>query len=393
MIKNKRKDLIKECKCPLIFKKAPIIIYVLYDSRFTYTRFANIQSGAAAIQNMLLCSESLGLGALWVADYGEEAQVRKVLNIPKEMEIIAAVIIGYPDESPAPPYRPQLSEILCYESFDVPPYPLSLKVTDWPLRSIVKLASNSIRLTAPHNKSAFRPVSKRQFEQELAFYQKKISPLDDFQKRVLILHSINGNIIVEIEKIIKSSEIVDVEFSSIIIEWIKARAEILLQRSLKKTKKHYISTTLELPFKDNTFDIIICSTVLNRVPSPLVLLREMKRVSKQNGQLFISVFNSTSIEGLHRKITKNYIDQFTPLTLFSLTRIQKMLNDVGLIQKDTIGINLFPSLERITRVISNPIHFYLVRGFTHFLGNMEGYRSRGILKRYHNLLIFQCIKF
>lgn len=42
-----------------------------------------------------------------------------------------------------------------------------------------------------------------------------------------------------------------------------------------------------LPFKENTFDIIYCRYILEHVPDPLRVLKEAKRVLKPGGKLFI----------------------------------------------------------------------------------------------------------
>lgn len=43
------------------------------------------------------------------------------------------------------------------------------------------------------------------------------------------------------------------------------------------------------PFDDNTFDLVICTQVLEHVRSPFLLIQEMRRVCKQGGLLIISL--------------------------------------------------------------------------------------------------------
>jgi nitroreductase len=64
----------------------------------------DIQSIGAAIQNMLLAAESLGLGSLWVCDvfYAYEELCGW---LGESGELIAAVCLGYADENP--PARPR----------------------------------------------------------------------------------------------------------------------------------------------------------------------------------------------------------------------------------------------------------------------------------------------
>jgi ubiquinone/menaquinone biosynthesis C-methylase UbiE len=43
----------------------------------------------------------------------------------------------------------------------------------------------------------------------------------------------------------------------------------------------------DLPFKDNTFDVVYCRYILEHVPDPLRMLQEARRVLKPGGKLFI----------------------------------------------------------------------------------------------------------
>lgn len=104
-------------------EEAPVVIVVCADeiksSRVYGSRGANlycIQDTAAAIENMLLAACALGLGACWVGAFYEE-EVRRVLKIPKGLRPVAIIPIGRPAESPPPPYKRPLREIIHYETF------------------------------------------------------------------------------------------------------------------------------------------------------------------------------------------------------------------------------------------------------------------------------------
>lgn len=91
--------------------EAPVTIFI-FNPFFTDAEsdeswnLVDVQSVGAAIQNMLLAAQDLGLGTLWICDvfYARE-ELRKWLGATDQM--IAAVSIGYPDESP--PARPKKS--------------------------------------------------------------------------------------------------------------------------------------------------------------------------------------------------------------------------------------------------------------------------------------------
>jgi len=46
--------------------------------------------------------------------------------------------------------------------------------------------------------------------------------------------------------------------------------------------------TQKYPFNDNTFDFIFCSSLIEHVENPVKMMREIKRVLKNNGYLYIS---------------------------------------------------------------------------------------------------------
>ena len=69
-----------------------------------------VQAIGAAIQNMLLAAQELGVGSLWICDvfYAYE-ELCAWLGETRQM--IAAVSFGYPDESPGPRPRKPVGEV------------------------------------------------------------------------------------------------------------------------------------------------------------------------------------------------------------------------------------------------------------------------------------------
>jgi nitroreductase len=71
--------------------------------------WGDVQAIGAAIQNMLLAAEELGIGSLWICDvFYAYAQFCEWLGQP---ELIAAVSFGYSDEQPAARPRKPVSEV------------------------------------------------------------------------------------------------------------------------------------------------------------------------------------------------------------------------------------------------------------------------------------------
>jgi nitroreductase len=100
-------------KYPMEFVGAcPLIIVVVSDpSKGGLGNFFNqphgaLQAASACIQNMMLMAAELGLGTLWFTFFDPE-DMKPLLNIPSELEIAGAVLVGTPTaEVKAPPRKP-----------------------------------------------------------------------------------------------------------------------------------------------------------------------------------------------------------------------------------------------------------------------------------------------
>lgn len=73
--------------------QAPLAIVVVIER----TRFA-VSDGSRAIQSMMLTAWEEGIGSNWVGFMGLE-DVKPLLNIPAEMDVLAIVPFGYPTKA------------------------------------------------------------------------------------------------------------------------------------------------------------------------------------------------------------------------------------------------------------------------------------------------------
>ena len=79
-----------------------------------------------ALQTMVLAATAEGLGTCWIGSFYED-KVRKLLNVPDNLVIVAMLSVGYPrdkEESTSRPPRIKnrrpLAEIASYEEFGKP---------------------------------------------------------------------------------------------------------------------------------------------------------------------------------------------------------------------------------------------------------------------------------
>ena len=80
-----------------------IVVGVRSEERDPMTRREDFQSASAALQNMLLAAESLGLAAIWRTGEGIlDAGVKAHFGLQPEDEIASVLYLGYPDDTLGP---------------------------------------------------------------------------------------------------------------------------------------------------------------------------------------------------------------------------------------------------------------------------------------------------
>ena len=103
-----------------IIEKAPVTVFVFnphgmapwlaHSIEQLFVSLVNVQSVGAAIQNMALAAQGLGIGSLWICDvlYAYD-ELQGWLE--EEGQMVAAMSFGYADESPGPRPRKPVSEV------------------------------------------------------------------------------------------------------------------------------------------------------------------------------------------------------------------------------------------------------------------------------------------
>jgi len=95
---------------------APVIIVLLVKTANTPdAQNANIESGCASMQNLVLAAANLGLGTCWMTSpLDDESTLRHILDIPNDRKMVAVTPLGYPDTTPEalPRKDPALKDII-----------------------------------------------------------------------------------------------------------------------------------------------------------------------------------------------------------------------------------------------------------------------------------------
>jgi nitroreductase len=97
-----------------IFIEAPVLIPFFLDTSSLYHREKDIMGLGAAIENILLAIEALGLGGVWLGEIIKAREkVEEILSAHENSEFFGVVALGYPNVKKFKQRkRKELSEII-----------------------------------------------------------------------------------------------------------------------------------------------------------------------------------------------------------------------------------------------------------------------------------------
>jgi nitroreductase len=98
-----------------IIKGSQVLIAVFLDNSVSYDRTKDVQAIGACLQNMLLEAHSLGLGGVWLGEIlKNKEQIREILGLTKDLELMAVIALGQPAESPRTGKRKELKDLIVF---------------------------------------------------------------------------------------------------------------------------------------------------------------------------------------------------------------------------------------------------------------------------------------
>jgi nitroreductase len=118
--KDVRRRLAEAARNQMFVAEAPVVFVCCAE-----TDKANMTCGhsrytvdcSIAVDHMMLAAVEEGLGTCWIGAFTQEP-VRKLLDIPKDIEVFALLPTGYPtDPAAAEKRRKPMNEIACYDSW------------------------------------------------------------------------------------------------------------------------------------------------------------------------------------------------------------------------------------------------------------------------------------
>ncbi|MCL5985155.1 MAG: nitroreductase family protein [Actinobacteria bacterium] len=113
--------LVPACNNQAFIAEAPIVIAVIGDEENAYGRMGGYANSlfvdiGIALEHLILAAWEKGLGTCWIGAFKEE-EVKGILNIPKDLRVVALTPLGYPDAEPRDRGRKSVREIVHYNRF------------------------------------------------------------------------------------------------------------------------------------------------------------------------------------------------------------------------------------------------------------------------------------
>lgn len=111
-----REQIARQTHYRHIVIEANALIAVFLDEDAMYDAVKDHQSAGACIQNMLLATEALGLGGVWLGQILKNKEnVNRILGLERHLDLMAVVAIGYPQHRNQKSRRKKLSEVIIKE--------------------------------------------------------------------------------------------------------------------------------------------------------------------------------------------------------------------------------------------------------------------------------------
>ena len=115
---QKRKELAIAANEQMFIATAPVVFVGCSNCDYTMRGGQKISSidVAIAMEHIALAATAEGLATCWIGSFNLE-KVRKVLDIPKKIEVIELMPIGYPADKETHRPREPIDNIVCYEKW------------------------------------------------------------------------------------------------------------------------------------------------------------------------------------------------------------------------------------------------------------------------------------
>ena len=324
-----KERMVKQAGAQKQIMDAPCLIVVLYDATFNEEHYANIQSVSAAVQNILLRTCELGLGACWLAGFGKEEEVSKLLGVPNHLKPLCIIMLGESAENPPLPPKKDIRDIVHFNEFQngkgAPSLPIKLRSSEYTL-SEIREHQKFLSRSSYFGKD-YEIYSEEEVNKITSLVQ---SYLPKKRGHILSVFSYDGTLLRPLSSALTGHHLIDLELSR----------EAAIFVNAKTTKMDFFVSDAYLPLKSSSIDMILFLFSLEKVPilKNQTIFSEAKRALKPEGKLIIFCKNKLSFyglfyQGIEKLLKINRIeDAFLssgPFEPVSTLKIKKLLKKIS----------------------------------------------------------------
>jgi nitroreductase len=117
-----KQKLVVACRGQKFIAEAPVVIVACGLESQTWkglggNRYSLDVDVAIAVDHLTLAACAEGLGTCWIGAFNED-EVKKILEVPKDVRIVALIPLGYPDEEKTTYTRKSIDEIISYNKWE-----------------------------------------------------------------------------------------------------------------------------------------------------------------------------------------------------------------------------------------------------------------------------------
>lgn len=170
------------------FAYAPVCLVVAYDPRITIEHHSAVMTAGMEIENLILRATELGLGTCPLAGFTRDEFIKHRLGIPKHLDLLLLVSIGYPERAPSYPMpKLPLEKTLSFNEYgSLTSLNVSARLGDHTIPSVIDYRS---RIAAVYlDRFRLRTYSDSYYRDALETFAK----FNHLQKGVLDLMSYDG---------------------------------------------------------------------------------------------------------------------------------------------------------------------------------------------------------
>ncbi|MBS9721808.1 nitroreductase family protein [Tianweitania sp. BSSL-BM11] len=326
------------------FRTCSALVYLCFQKGWTHDNFSVVQGVAAAGYHLMLSAHLRGYHAIWNAGIGDPEGVRAMLDLPSVFDCQGAIALGraHPDAPARKPPRRPLNSVVSFQTFERPEntiYPVE-NANTYPFHAVSRDSNPyaqwdptqwswaqlaDYRAWSVWAKSPLNGVYTSRRQGEASERELDLIPSLPTEAKVAELMPWGGTSTVTLARRLP------LDASLTVVELHENNLHFIQDRLPREGITHSVEGALfsgtSLPFATQSVDLVVIAQSLEHMADPAAILREVRRVLRNEGHLVLSVRNRASRYGAEwaRSEARGQVPLQGPFTPIGPKRLQQLL--------------------------------------------------------------------